>query len=68
MRDPNKCSFCNKARREVAFLIAAEVYDEVAICDECIGLCMAIVLGQARELSAQRLAEVGTKEGIEDED
>ena len=36
-----RCSFCTKAHAEVKKLIAGP--NDVAICDECVGLCQQII-------------------------
>lgn len=42
--DPERCDFCHKSRREVFWLVAG---DGVAICNECVGLCVDIIDGTA---------------------
>lgn len=42
-REPLKCSFCGKSRREVKRLVAAET--GACICDECFDLCATLMGG-----------------------
>ena len=43
-KGPLHCSFCLKSQHEVAKLIAGPGF--IFICDECVGLCVAIVAGR----------------------
>lgn len=48
MKPTRRCSFCMKALREVKALIKADgVTPKVYICDECVGLCNAILVKRA---------------------
>jgi ATP-dependent Clp protease ATP-binding subunit ClpX len=42
MKPPPRCSFCNKDEADVKKLIAGPT--DVAICDECVMVCHAIVV------------------------
>ena len=39
---PVRCSFCGKTNREVRVMVAKS--DDVAICDECVTLCISILI------------------------
>src|SRR5688572_12914457 len=48
------CSFCGKSQREVRKLIAGPT---VYICDECVGLCHAIIAEEMKKDEARAGAE-----------
>lgn len=45
-RVPTHCSFCGKARQEVARFINGPAGANVAICDECVAPCNEIITGR----------------------
>jgi hypothetical protein len=47
LREPVRCSFCNKSEREVSTMIAGP---RVFICNECVVLCAGIIEAQTPPL------------------
>lgn len=58
---PLHCSFCLKSQHEVAKLIAGPGF--IFICDECVGLCDAIIAGEPvkSEEGKFKLANIATE-------
>jgi ATP-dependent Clp protease ATP-binding subunit ClpX len=51
-KEPLHCSFCLKSQHEVAKLIAGPGF--IFICDECVGLCDAIIDGKTPKVDAAK--------------
>src|ERR1700736_2704881 len=51
-KGPLHCSFCLKSQHEVKKLIAGPGF--IFICDECVGLCDAIVAGKPPKVDASK--------------
>ncbi len=51
-KGPLHCSFCLKSQHEVKKLIAGPGF--IFICDECVGLCDAIIAGKPPEIDAEQ--------------
>ena len=49
-KEPLHCSFCLKSQHEVKKLIAGPGF--IFICDECVGLCDAIIAGKPPKIDA----------------
>lgn len=54
-----KCSFCGKSKDTVALIFAGP---NVAICDECVQVCLGIIFDRTREERARRV-EAATQAG-----
>lgn len=59
-RQTKLCSFCAKTLREVKALVAGPA--DIFICDECIGLCVAILNDSGHEVPAVRFTDVARLE------
>lgn len=62
LRPPANCDFCGKAQREVKSLIVGE---SAFICDECVELCVDILLHDAPAASWRRVALAAAREALE---
>jgi len=51
-KEPLHCSFCLKSQHEVQKLIAGPGF--IFICDECVGLCDAIVAGEPPKIDSSK--------------
>lgn len=51
-KEPLHCSFCLKSQHEVQQLIAGPGF--IFICDECVGLCDAILAGEPPKVDASK--------------
>ena len=57
------CSFCGKARPEVAVLVEGP---SVYICDECIGLCIGIAVEREPNILGSLLSYAGIVDALQD--